>query len=92
MKEFSLPINKGTIDTGLWHIQRHLIEKYGTDQSYRDMEPISWYINSGRASIEFIRLLLGAKPYMVARKMHQGGSTQEVIARIKRYIGYESTI
>lgn len=92
MKEFTLPLNKVTIETGLWHIQRHLIEKYGIDQSCRDMEPINWYINSGRASIEFIRLLLGAKQYMVARKLHQGGSTQEVITRIKRYIGYESTI
>lgn len=92
MKEFTLPINKTSIETGLWHIQCHLMMKYGTDQAYHDMLPLHWYINSGRASIDFLRLLLGAKPYMVARKLHQGGSDQAVIDRIKSYLGYEATL
>lgn len=81
-----MALSRTTIETGLWHIQRHLIEKYGINQAERDMAPLHWYISTGRASMQFLHALLDAKPFIVARKLHEGGSDQEVIDRIRRYL------
>ena len=88
MTTFNLPLNRITIETGMWAIFRTLMQKHGTDIAHQDFAPLEWYVNTGRASVEFIRLLLGAKPFMIARKLHKGGSYDEVIARIKQYLGY----
>lgn len=88
-KPFSLPelvVCPKTIECGLWSIERTLLWKYGTQQAKQDMAPLSWYISTGRASVDFIRRLLYAKPFMVARKLHKGGSYDEVIERVKQYI------
>ena len=87
----TVSISDTAIECGLWHIQRHIMQKHGIDQSYRDMAPLTWYIGTGRASLDFIRMLLIAKPFMVARKLHIGGSYDEVIARVKAYIGYDDS-
>jgi len=84
-----IAINKTSIDTGLWAIQRYGMQHYGTDAAAQDIAPLTWYINTGRATLEFSRKLLNAKPFMVARKLHEGGSYDEAIRRIKDYIGYE---
>lgn len=84
-----IPIDRVSVEMGLWHIERHLIEKYGLDTADIDMTPLRWYIDTGRASVDFLRALLAAKPFMVARKVHQGGSYEEVITRVKKYIGWE---
>lgn len=86
--QHTISISPVAVETGLWHIQRNLMQKYGVDESYRDIAPLSWYIQTGRASCDFIRAVLTAKPFMIARKLHQGGSYDEVIQRIKDYIGY----
>ena len=85
-------INQKTIECCLWHIQRGLMEKYGMNQSERDMEPLKWYISTGRASVLFIDKLINSKPFMVGRKLHHGGSTEEVIDRVCEYIGYERSV
>lgn len=81
-------VNTQKTECCLWHIQRYLIERYGVDQSYHDLSPLTWYINTGRASIGFIQKLYEAKPFMIARKLHQGGSYEDVIDRICDYIDY----
>jgi hypothetical protein len=73
----------------LWVLEAQLRKRYGIDQAERDLAPLAWYINTGRASTDFIKLLSQAKPFMVARRLHDGGSYDEVIRRVKRYIGYE---
>ena len=85
----TISISPIAVETGLWHIQRHLIFKYGSAIAERDMYPLQWYISTGRASADFISRCLNAKPFMVARKLHQGGSDDEVISRVKSYIGME---
>lgn len=84
-----ISVNRTSIETCLWHIERHLIDNYGTTVAAEDMAPLNWYIYSGRAPTDFIRRLMYAKPFMVARKLHMGGSHQEVVDRIKKYIGWE---
>lgn len=85
-----ISINRVSIETGLWAIQRYLMEKYGLDQSYQDIAPLSWYIGTGRASIDFTRAVLTAKPFMIGRKLHEGGTYDEVIQRVKDYLGFQN--
>ena len=78
-------ISKTTIETGLWHIERYLMMKHGVDAARRDIDPLKQYVYSGRASTTVIRAILTAKPYMVGRKLHQGGSCEEVVGRVLKY-------
>ena len=82
-----ISISRTAIETGLWAIQRYLMQHYGVDQSYRDMAPLNWYME--RASLDFIRAVLTAKPFMIARKLHMGGSYDEVIKRLKIYLNIQ---
>ena len=81
-------VNKNSIDNCLWKIQRVLMTKYGCTAADREIAPLIWYINTGRASVPFLEKLIGAKPFMVARKLHMGGSDAEIIDRVKAYIGF----
>lgn len=72
-----------SIDNMLFSIEKCLMRSYGCDAASRDISPLLWYINTGRASLPFLRALLASKPYMVARRLHKGGSDMEVINRIK---------
>lgn len=83
-------ITATTIETMLWHIQRELMDRYGVDASNREISPLKWYINTGRASTEFLHKLYAyGKPFMVARRLHQGGTDEEIIKRIQKLIGYQ---
>lgn len=84
-----ISVNRVSIETGLWHIQRYLMERYGVDQAVQDITPLSWYIGTGRASVDFIRAVLTGKHFMIARKLHEGGTYDEVIQRVKKYLKYE---
>ena len=84
-----ISVNRVSIETGLWHIQRYLMGRYGVDQAAQDIAPLSWYIGTGRASVDFIRAVLTGKHFMIARKLHEGGTYDEVIQRVKKYLNYE---
>lgn len=50
---------------------------------------IAWYIQTGRASCDFIRAFCGLSKYRMntlARKLSTGGSTDEIIAATKKYL------
>ena len=66
-----------------------LMKKYGVDCADRDIYPVSWYINTGRATLTFIRLLKNAKTFMICNRLHKGGSVDETLQRIFKLIGYE---
>ena len=86
-----IAINSRSIECCLWSIKRYNMQKYGVDAADRDNAPLEWYIATGRASTEFIRKLMYAKPFMIARKLHMGGSYTDALQRIKAYIGYENS-
>ena len=81
-------VNKNSIDNCIWKIQRVLMTKYGCTAADREIAPLVWYINTGRASVPFLKSLIDAKPFMIARKLHAGGSDAEIIDRVKAYIGF----
>ena len=62
-------VNKNTIDDCIWKIQKILMEKYGCTAADREIAPLIWYINTGRASTPFLKKLIDAKPFMIARKL-----------------------
>lgn len=80
------------IDNGLWSIERYLMNKYGYDTAQRDMDPLRWYIFTGRASAYVVRQILSAKPFMVGRLLHKGGSYDEAIQRVISYVTNNNSI
>lgn len=83
-----MQINTTTIETGLWSIERYMMKKYGVDAASRDIAPLKWYVGTERASLAFLRLLLAAKPFMIGRILHKGGSYEDAIQRVKVYLNY----
>lgn len=82
-------VNATSIETLLWHIQRELMVRHGCDAASREIAPLRWYVQTGRASVDFIKALARKSPCTVARRLHKGGSDAEVIQRVKDYIGYK---
>lgn len=83
-----ISLSATTIETMIWHIQREITTRWGVTAGYREISPLFRYINTGRASLDFLQRLNHAKPFMVARKLHQGGSDDEIIKRVQKYLGY----
>ena len=77
---------KTSVDIYIWKVQKYMMTHYGCDNAIREIDPLIWYIQTGRASGQTIRALLEKKPYMIGRLLHKGGSHDECIARIKEYI------
>lgn len=72
----------------MWEIKSYLMRKYGCEPAEREMYALEWYIYTGRASTLFLQKLYNAKPYMIGRILHKGGSDEEIINRIKNYIKF----
>ena len=82
-------VSKTVIETGLWYIYRYALNKWGSHAADFDTAPLFWYVYTGRASGLFLVKLFNAKPFMIARKLHEGGSYDEAIARVKKYLEFE---
>ena len=82
-------VNRNTVDDCIWKIQKCLMEKYGCTAADREIAPLVWYINTGRASTPFLEKLINAKAYMIARRLHATGSDMEIIARVKACVGFK---
>ena len=84
-------MSRTEIECGMWLIKVYMMEKYGCDAADREFYPLEWYIETGRASAQFLERLFNSKPYvkpfMIGRILHKGGSVDEAIGRIKAYIG-----
>jgi len=79
-------LSRTLIESVIWNIKLYLMNRYGISQAESDLAPLAWYVGTGRASREFLLLLARAKPYMVGRRLHEGGSYDEAIARVKAYL------
>ena len=81
-------MNKTQLDTLFWYIQRENMTRHGSDAAERYMMPLKWYINTGRASCDFLQCLYNARPVLIARDLAKGGSDEEAINRICKRIKY----
>lgn len=82
-------ISSTLIDNFLYAIYTYLSGQYGWRVAERDMYPLKWYINSGRATNDFLHKMVIKKPYMIGRKLHQGGSYEDAVNRVCSYVGYK---
>ena len=79
------------IDKYLWDVQDKIMKKHGYsfDQSYNVLYPLSYYINTGRASAEFLHNVQFVKPFVMARllvKKYEHGTVDECIAAFKKKV------
>lgn len=60
------------------------------ERTYREAEilaePLAWYIETGRAPTPFLQKLVGIRPFLIVRRLEKGGSTNEVVERIKEFV------
>lgn len=80
------------IDKYLWDVRCNITKKHGYsfDQSYNVLYPLSYYINTGRASADFLHNVQYVKPYVMARVLVNGykhGTTDECIESFKKKVG-----
>lgn len=62
-----------------------LIEKHGLDYNKANLavNPIWWYVSTGRASTPWCKALLKIRPFMIARRVSWDMSYDEVLNAIK---------
>ena len=85
-------VSQTMIDNTLWWIEKSLHKQYGVTGAERIMAPLLWYVNTGRASLDFLGKLIQKKPYLIGRVLAKGGSYDEAIQRVKNYIGYREEV
>ena len=61
-------------------------EYISIDRSHLMVSPLWHYIFSGRASADFCHRVLRIRPFMIARRIREGGSDDEIIDRIKKLV------
>ena len=81
-------INADGLDRYLWDVRVETIRVLGTDKGCNVMYPLTYYISTGRASVEFLHRLISKSPVVIARILMGGGSDDYIISRIKRSIRY----
>lgn len=84
-------ISHMVIENYVWKVQQKIIEKHDFtyDQSYNVVYPLSYYINTGRASAQFLSNMQNVKPYVMARILVKGfehGTVDECIAAFKKKV------
>lgn len=74
-------------DEYILKVESYLLRKYGSNQVASMTAPLWWYVNTGRASVTFLNLLYGVKPYCIGKVLARGGSYDEAIQRVRERIG-----
>ena len=67
-------------------VERYGWSKYGIDQTDRDLDPLRWYIYTGRASVTFLHNLCQCKPFMIARILHRNTCFEDAINAVYKYV------
>lgn len=82
-------VSATSIEEYLWKVQHYLMLRHGASVAAFSVAPLRWYVDTGRASLPFLHALLAAKPFMIARRLHEGqyGSYDRAIEIIKEYLG-----
>ncbi|MBR3237003.1 MAG: hypothetical protein IKF99_01045 [Oscillospiraceae bacterium] len=83
-------ISNFAVEQRLWEIARiNAVKLSNWDEANRLNAPLEWYVWTGRAPLDFLRLLMAAKPFMIARKLRMGGSYDETVERVKKYLKFD---
>lgn len=63
--------------------EKQLWKKHGITEGSNLLYPLAWYINTGRASADYIHRLAEADPKKVTAILEKDGSVQDVLDRLK---------
>ena len=83
ISEQTVRISRTLIESYMWDVERYTRERLGVTESDRVVSPLWWYIDTGRASADFLGRLVRVKPYVIGRLLMKGGSDAEVIERVE---------
>jgi len=86
MKNYT--ISSTGIDSYLYDVRRSARKSLGIDEGDRAMYPLTYYINTGRASTGFLHKLFAVSPTRIARVLTGTGSDAEIMERVKRTIRF----
>ena len=77
------------VEDYIFQVWQYIAKREGTMMADKLISPIAWYINTGRASTDFIRKLLETKYFVIARLLMKYGITADdtVIHEVKHKIG-----
>lgn len=82
-------IGMNRIDDHIWKVKYYLMRKHGCGQANLFISPLTWYIRTGRASVEFLKKFLNARPYMIGRLLAKSGTYDGAITALKQYLNVE---
>ena len=66
--------------------EKKLWKKHGITEGSRLLYPLEWYLNTGRASADYIHRLADAKSKDIVAILEADGSVEEVCSRLKEYL------
>ncbi len=84
-------VNKTTIDETLCDITKRLQTRATVDEADRCVSPLHWYINSGRAPTDFLRLLVnagGRQRESIAERLAKPGSYEAAVNSVCQCLGF----
>lgn len=79
------------IDDTLWAVKMKLCKRHSLADADRLISPLCWYISTGRASTDFLRLLVNTSSRQkatIANRIAKGGTDEDVINSVCQYLGY----
>ncbi len=84
-------VNKNTIDETLCDITNRLQTRATVDEADRCVSPLYWYINTGRAPTDFLRLLVnagGRQRESIAERLAKPGSYEAAVNSVCQCLGF----
>ena len=81
------------IEAYLWEVTTAVQKQCACNISTAEAlaEPLKWYVYTGRASCDFLHKMIKTKPFMIARRLAKGGSTDEAVASIKNFLKVDTS-
>ena len=74
-------------DEYIWRVESYLMKRYGVTEAQRMIDPLAWYINTGRASATFLHNMYDVQPYCIGKILAKGGSYDDTVKRIRKRLG-----
>ena len=72
----------------IWRAIRHGTKKISLDECNSVVEPLVWYVQTGRASYDFMVALAEKAPWRVFDVLKKNsGCTEDALLALKRYLG-----
>ena len=85
-------VSANNIDSAIYEIKSKMYKKHSINESERFISPLIYYINTGRASTEFLKILVNLterQKSTIANKLVKNyGNTENAINSICQYIGF----